>query len=493
MEISRPILTILIIGLYFSILLIISHFTSRKADNASFFIGNRKMPWLAVALAMITAPISGVTFVSVPGMVIAKGYSYLQMCLGFIVGYFVIALILVPLYYKHNIVSVYSFLETRFGIKAYKTGAWFFLISKLLSTAVKFLVVCIVLQMLVYDQIGLSFFINVGITLFFIGLYTFKGGVKTVIWADMFKSLCLIGSILFCIYFISNSLGFTFNELKEKIISHQCTRIFFFDNPSDGTYFWKQFISGIFLVVAMTGMDQDMMQHTLSCKDSSSSRKNLYLSSFLQFGVILLFLILGTLLLLFIEKYNIGVPSKTDDIFTTVAFHEEMPLIVGILFLLGLVSASYSSVGSAMTSLTTSFTVDILEARKKCDEKKLIRTRNYVHIAIGASIALLIMGFYYLNNQDAISAVYTLASYTYGPILGLFVFGIFSKKRIRTNYVASICIIAPILSWVLQWVSQTYFDYVIGFELLLLNASIIIGGLYFVKEETQELPVTSFS
>ena len=450
------------------------------------------MPWLAVALAMITAPISGVTFISVPGMVISKGYGYLQMCLGFIVGYFVIALVLVPLYYKHNIVSIYSFLETRFGKETYKTGAWFFLISKILGTGVKFLVVCLSLQVLVFEPLGFPFIANVMLTLALIGIYTHKGGVKTVVWADMFKSLCLVASICLCIYFISAHIGFSFKDFFEKTINHPSSRVFFFDNPAEGNYFWKQFIAGIFLVVAMTGLDQDMMQHTLSCKNSESSRKNLYLSSFLQFAVITLFLSLGTLLAIYMERYAIEAPPKTDDVFATVAFDESMPLIVGVLFVLGLVSASYSSMGSALTSLTTSFTVDILGAQKKYNEKKLGNVRNLVHISIAIVMIIVILGFYYLNNQDAISAVFTLASYTYGPILGLFVFGIFSKKQVSPRLVSGICILAPVLSWVIQWVGKTYFDYITGYEILLINASIILLGLFLLpSSQTKETPVLS--
>lgn len=485
---SQPLITILIISLYFGVVLLISHFASRRADNSTFFIGNRKMPWGAVALAMITAPISGVTFISVPGMVLTKGYGYLQMCLGFIVGYFVIAFVLVPLYYKHNIVSIYSFLETRFGKGAYKTGAGFFLVSKILSTAVKFMVVCMVLQMLVFDPLGISFVANVVLTIALIGLYTFRGGVKTVIWTDMFKSICLIVSVSLCIIIISKELNLSLGDLETSIVSHPSSRIFYLDDPSSGLYFWKQFIAGIFLVIAMTGLDQDMMQHTLSCKNTRSSRKNLYLSSFLQFAVIALFLSLGTLLLLYMESHSIVAPDKSDDLFALVAFHEEMPILFGILFVVGLVSASYSSVGSALTSLTTSFTVDILEATKR-KENDVARVRKNSHMAIMVTMICIILAFYYWNNQDAISAVFTLASYTYGPILGLFIFGIFSNKQVNTRSVSIICIAAPFLSWVIQWVCKEYFGYETGYELLLINASLILIGLAIAPAQRTYAPV----
>lgn len=460
--------------------MLISYFTSKKADNSTFFIGNRRMAWPAVALAMITAPISGVTFISVPGMVLTKGYGYLQMCLGFIVGYLVIAWILVPIYYRHNIVSIYTFLEERFGKETYKTGAWFFLISKILGTAVKFLVVCLVLQILVFEPLGIPFLANVIITIALIGLYTLRGGVKTVIWADMFKSLTLVLSIAFCIFFVLRELNIASGDLFEIVGSHHSSQVLFFDNPSESTYFWKQFIAGIFLVIAMTGLDQDMMQHSLSCKNSASSRKNLCLSSFLQVVVISLFLVLGTLLVIYMETHSVETPGKTDDLFATIAFHKDMPLIVGVLFVLGLVSSSYSSVGSALTSLTTSYTLDIMEAKKKYNENKLGKVRIRVHWGIVLIMIGVIMAFYYLNDQDAISAVFTLASYTYGPILGLFIFGIFFDKEVNSKYVALVCLFAPILSWLFQWFVNYYWGYEVGFELLLINASFIVLGLFLL-------------
>ena len=488
----QAVLIILIIAAYFVVLLLISHFTSRNVDNSAYFIGSRKMPWLAVALAMITAPISGVTFISVPGMVLTKGYGYLQMCLGFIVGYFLIAFVLVPLYYRNNIVSIYSFLEERFGKEAYKTGAWFFLISKILGTAVKFLVVCLVLQVVVFRPFGLPFMANIAITITLISLYTLRGGVRTVIWADMFKSLTLVVSVGLCIFFLMKILNIDLFETIDKITSHPSSQILFLDNPSESSYFWKQFIAGIFLVVAMTGLDQDMMQHTLSCKDTKSSKKNLYLSSFLQFGVITLFLALGSLLVFYMEQNSIIPPAKSDDLFALIAFHEGMPLIVGLLFILGLIASSYSSVGSALTSLTTSFTVDILEARKKFDETTLAKKRKIVHIGITVLMALIIMSFYYLNDQDAISAVFTLASYTYGPILGLFLFGIFSTKRIEGRMVAIICILSPLLSWIIQFLAKKYLGYETGYELLLINAGLIIAGLGILPVQKKESAYETF-
>lgn len=444
------------------------------------------MAWPMVALAMVTAPISGLTFISVPGMVATKGYSYMQMCLGFVAGYFIIGWVLVPLFYKHNIISIYSFLEQRFGTSAYKTGAWMFLVSEILGIGVRFMVVCVVLQLLVFQPMGLPFIINVVATMFLIWLYTAGGGVKSVIWSDMVKSCTLILSVILCFYFLTTELGLSFKQLPQEIINHSSSKVFFFDDFKDSSYFWKQFITGMFLVVAMTGLDQDMMQRILACRDYRGSRKNLAVSGILQFFVISLFLVLGTLLLLYMDQHSIPIPEKTDDIFATVAYHSTIPAAVGILFIIGIVSASYSSVGSALTSLTTSYTIDILGASKKHNDVKLKKLRQIVHGCMALLMAMVIIVCYYLNKQDAITALFTLASYTYGPILGLFVFGIFSNRQIQAKLIPLICISAPLLSWIIGWSCKELFDYNMGFELFLINTSLTLGGLYILPSATAE-------
>jgi SSS family transporter len=474
---SQPIIVILTIAAYFLLLMCVSYFASRGSDNSSFFTGNRRMPWFVVAFAMIGAAISGVTFISVPGMVVGKGYAYLQMVLGFIVGYFAIAFVLVPLFYKSNLISIYGYLEDRFGSATYKTGAWFFFISKMLGAAVRFFVVCAVLQMLVFEPLGIPFVFNVICTIALIWLYTVQGGVKTLIWTDTLKSFCLIMSVVLCIYFVARNLGFSFGEMVSAITDHPTSQMFFFDDPKAGTYFWKQFLAGIFMAIATNGLDQDMMQRNLACKDSGESQKNMIVSGITQFFVIALFLLLGTLLVIFLERNGIAIPAKTDDIFGMVATHSSMPVIVGILFVLGLISAAYSAAGSALTSLTTSFTVDILGAHRHQDEKQLTRTRKLVHVAMSAVMGLVIIVFYYLSNQDAVSAVYTLASYTYGPILGLFVYGMFCKRPVRDRLVPVVCILAPCLSWCLQWTLNYLINYQTSFELLIINALITMLGL----------------
>ena len=465
-----------IIG-YFILLFIISWAATRKTDSEAALTGGREAPWFIVAIAMLGAPISGVTFVSVPGMVVAKGYSYLQMTLGFIVGYFVIAYVLLPLFYKRKLVSIYGYLEQRFGAGTHKTGAWFFFISKMLGAAVRFYVVCVTLQLLVFAPMGIPFIINVIATIALIFLYTLQGGVKTVIWTDTLKSFCLIMSVVLCIFFVARGLGYDLGGMCKAIAGDESSRMFYFDDPKDGLYFWKQFIAGVFMVIATTGLDQDLMQRTLASKNAQESKKGLIVSGITQFFVIALFLILGTLLVLYVKANGMEMPEKSDELFGKVAFAPGMPVIVGILFILGLVAAAYSAAGSALTSLTTSFTVDILEADKKKPADALSRTRKLVHVAMAAGLGLVVLVVYAISNGDAISAVYTLASYTYGPILGLFAFGMMCKADVRDRLVPIVCIAAPIISYGVQWWLKQQYDYTLGFELLLLNAALTMLGL----------------
>lgn len=478
---SMPVIVILTIAAYFLLLMLVGRLSSRGADNSTFFTGGRTAPWPVVAFAMVGAMISGVTFISVPGMFVGKGYAYLQMVLGFIVGYVVIAFVLVPMFYRRNLISIYGYLEERFGRGTYRTGAWFFFASKMLGAAVRFFVVCAVLQLLVFDPLHIPFIFNVAVTIALIWLYTVNGGVKTLIWTDTLKSFCLIASVVLCIYFVARNLGLDFGGMVGAIGSHYSSRMFFFDDPMAGTYFWKQFIAGVFMAIATNGLDQDMMQRNLACRDSRQSQKNMIVSGVTQFFVIALFLLLGTLLVIFLEQNHIALPEKSDDIFGMVATHSAMPAVVGILFVLGLVSAAYSAAGSALTSLTTSFTVDILGAHRTKADDELTRTRRRVHIIMSVIMGAIIVAFYYLSNQDAISAVYTLASYTYGPILGLFVFGLALGRPVRDRLVPVVCIAAPALSWFTQWALARWCGYETSFELLLINAAYTFLGLFILS------------
>ncbi|MBR1725412.1 MAG: sodium:solute symporter [Muribaculaceae bacterium] len=467
---------------YFVLLFFISWLASRGSDTNTALTGGRQAPWFIVAIAMIGAPISGVTFVSVPGQVAVKDFSYMQMVLGFAVGYFVIAYVLMPLFFKRNLVSIYGYLEQRFGSATHKTGAWFFFISKMLGAAVRFYVVCVTLQLLVFGPLHIPFVVNVVVTIALIFLYTLQGGVKTVIWTDTLKSFCLIMSVVLCIVFITMGLGYNFGELCQAVAADDSSRVFFFDNPKEGTYFWKQFVAGIFMVVATTGLDQDLMQRTLASKNVAESRKGLIVSGITQIFVVGLFLVLGTLLVLYSRQAGMAIPEKTDELFGQVAFSGgAIPVVVGVLFILGLVSAAYSAAGSALTALTTSFTVDILKSDKQQDDAALARTRKWVHVAMAVVMGLVILVFYAISNSDAISAVYTLASYTYGPILGLFAYGMMTGTGVRDRVVPAVCVAAPVLSYFIQlWLARS-FDYTLGFELLLLNAALTMLGLLIFR------------
>ncbi len=482
-----PTIVIITIAAYFALLMVISWFASRGSNNSTFFNGNRQAPWGLVAFAMIGAAISGVTFISVPGMVAAKGYSYLQMVLGFIVGYFAIAFVLVPIFYRRNLISIYGYLEDRFGKSTYHTGAWFFFVSKMLGAAVRFYVVCVVLQSMVFGPLGIPFAITVVVSILLIWIYTVQGGVKTLIWTDTLKSFCLVASVGLCIYFIAGNLGLNFGEAFSAVTSHSSFKMFYFDDPLAGTYFWKQFLAGIFMAIALNGLDQDMMQRNLACRDSRQSQKNMIVSGITQFFVIALFLILGTMLLIYMDSKGMAHPAKPDDTFAAVVDSPGMPIIVGILFIVGLVSAAYSAAGSALTSLTTSFTVDIMGANRRMDDRRLAITRRLVHLGMSVAMGLVIIAFYYLSNQDAISAVYTLASYTYGPILGLFVFGLACKRPVRDCLVPAVCILAPVLSWVTQWTLKEYCNYTTSFELLLMNAAFTILGLLMLLKPRKQV------
>lgn len=479
-----PLSITLCIAAYFGLLLLISWLAGRRAGRMTFFTGDRNAPWPAVAIAMIGAAISGVTFVSVPGMVGSQGYTYLQMMLGFTVGYALIALVLIPLFYRKGLISIYGYLEERFGANTYRSGAWFFLIGKLTGAAVRFFVVCVVLQELVFNHLGLPFTLNVIVSIGLIWLYTARSGVKAVIWADVLKSFCLVMSVLLCIWFIADSMGHTATTLVKAVASHPTSHIFNFDDPMSGSYFWKQFIAGVFLAIAMNGLDQDMMQRTLACADSRSAAKNMVVASLVQVIVVALFLVLGTLLLMYLEHASIEMPGKSDSIFSIVATHHTMPAAVGALFVIGLVSAAYSAAGSALTSLTTSYTIDIKRSaggETEADSNAATRTRRRVHRTMSVIMGLCIIAFYYLSDADAITAVYTLASYTYGPILGLFIYGMACRRPVRDRWVPAVCIAAPLLSWGATHLLKTLTGYSTGFELLLVNAAFTIVGLHLLS------------
>lgn len=472
-----PASVLITIAAYFIILFTVSYIAGRKADNEGFFVGNRKSAWYVVAFAMIGSSISGVTFVSVPGMVGASGFAYLQMVLGFVAGQLIIAFVLVPLFYRMKLVSIYEYLENRFGASSYKTGAWFFFISKMLGAAVRLFLVCLTLQLLVFEPLHLPFILNVILTVALVWLYTFRGGVKSLIWTDSLKTFCLVVSVVLCICFIASDLKLGFGSMITAISDSNLSRMFYFDDVNDKRYFFKQFLAGVFTMIAMTGLDQDMMQRNLSCKNFKDSQKNMITSGISQFFIILLFLMLGVLLYLFTAKQGIANPAKSDQLFPMIATGNYFPAVVGILFIIGLISSAYSAAGSALTALTTSFTVDILGAKDKT-ESVLVKIRKRVHVGMAVVMGIVIFVFNMLNNTSVIDAVYILASYTYGPILGLFAFGIFTKKQVYDRYIPLVAIASPILCFILQKNSEAWFNgYQFSYELLIFNALFTFIGL----------------
>lgn len=477
-----PILILVTIVLYFAILFGVSYFSGRKADNAGFFSGNRKSPWYVVAFATIGAAISGVTFVSVPGMVAASGFSYLQMVLGFAVGQLIIAFVLIPLFYKMNLVSIYEYLENRFGMSTYKTGAWFFFVSKMLGASIRLFIVCVVLQLLVFGPLQLPFVLNLIFTVGIVWLYTFRGGVKSLIWTDSLKTFSLIVTVGLCIYYIASNLG---GDLFGIIGASDMSKVFFFEDVNDNRYFFKQFLAGVFTVIAITGLDQDLMQKTLSCKNSRDSQKNMITGGILQVFVNLLFLMLGVLLYTFAAKNNITLPEKGDEVFPLLATQGYFPVIVSILFVVGLISAAYAAAGSALTALTTSFVIDILATPKKKTDNEVAVVRKKVHLGMAVVMAAVIFAINMLNNASVIDTVYKLASYTYGPLLGMFVFGIFVKKKVKDRYVPWVALASPVLSLIFDLNSREWFNgYVFSHERLILNAFFTFMGLcLLIKKE----------
>ena len=434
-------------------------------------------------MSTIGAAISGVTFVSVPGMVATSGWAYMQMVLGFTVGQFLIAYVLIPLYYKLNLTSIYQYLQQRFGMSTYKSGAWLFFVSKMLGASVRLFVVSEVLQLLVFDKLAVPvpFWVNAIITVLIVYLCTFKGGVKSLIWTDLLKTCCLILSVALCIYFVLRA-GVNIDGWGAS----DMTRTFFFDNPKEGTYFWKQFLAGVFLVIATTGLDQDLMQRTLSCKNPRESQKNLIVGALMQIVVIGLFLFLGFLLYSYANQMGISEVAnlKGDDVFPFLATGNYFPVIVGILFIIGFIAAAYSAAGGALTALTTSFTVDILN-KEKADN--LTKIRTWVHVGMAILMAVCIYVIHLLNDDSVIQTVYKVASYTYGPLLGMFCFGIFTKKQVRDRWIPIAVIAAPVITWIIDVNSAEWFNgYVFSHERLILNALLTIVGMLLLIKPTKK-------
>lgn len=472
-----PVVVIFTVSGYIAVLFAVAWFSGRRADNAGFFTGNRRTPWYMAALAMIGAAMSGVTFISVPGSVAADSFSYLQMVAGFTVGQFIVAFLLVPMFYRLGVVSLYQYFDERFGVATHRAGAWFFFVSKMLGAALRVYVVCAVMQLLVFDRYGLPFWLNASITVALVWLYTRRGGVRSLIWTDTLKTLCLVGSLVLTVVFVARALGFSGSDLVREVSASSMSRVFFFDDPASDRYFWKMFVGGIVVLVAMTGLDQDMMQCNLSCRTPRDAQRNIVLTAVCQIVVILLFLVLGVLLYLYVGHRGLTLPPKSDQLFSMVAVDGGLPVAVGVVFVLGLISSTYSAAGSAMTALTTSFTVDLLDGPRRFDERSLTRVRRGVHAAMAVCMTAVILGVGYLADDNAINLFFRIVSYTYGPILGLFLFGMGCRRRVRDRWVPLAALCGPLLSALLQHAAARCWGYRIGFELLVYNALFVVVGL----------------
>jgi Na+/proline symporter len=471
----------LIIVFYFILLLIIAWITGRNADNSGFFIGNRKSPWYVVSFGMIGASLSGVTFISVPGWVGESHFSYMQMVLGYLVGYFVIANVLMPMYYRLNLTSIYTYLETRFGRYSYKTGASFFLLSRTIGASFRLFLVANVLQISIFEEAGIPFWLTVLITVSLIWLFTFRGGIKTIIWTDTIQTFAMLTALIFTIILISKSMGLSFGGLINVLSVSEYSQVFIFDDWKSPYHFVKQFLGGAFIAIVMTGLDQDLMQKNLSCRNIKDAQKNMYWLSFSLVPVNLLFMSLGALLFIYAAFAGIPIPENTDNLFPLIATGGYLSVTVAFFFIIGLVSATYSSADSALTSLTTSFTIDILDAQKK-GEARLKLTRNFVHIAFTILLGLMILFFRVINDQNVIKAIFTIAGYTYGPLLGLYSFGLFTGRPLRDKLVPYVAILSPLICLFLNHFSKELFwGYKFGFELLVVNGIITFTGLWMLS------------
>ena len=466
-------------------LFVVARYAARRVNDSNFFTAGRSTHRAVAAIAMVGAAMSGVTYISVPGSVMADSFSYLQTTLGFFVGYLIIAFVLVPLYFRLGVVSLYEYLDHRFGVTSHRTGAWLFFISKLLSASLRAFVVCVVLQTLLFDRYDIPFALNAAIMMSLVWLYTRRGGVRSVVWIEMLKTIIMVSSIVLCIIFIMRALGYNIGEAATAIHHSDLSKVLFFDDPMDRRYFWKQFLAGIFLVVAMTGMDQDMMQTVLSCRSKRDAQRGLISSIIVQMVVIVLFLVLGALLYIYVAGRE-GVPEG-DALFGYVATGGGLPAIVGVLFLLGLVASTYSSAGSALTALTTSMTLDILDGRKKGDEV-LGKLRRGTHTAIAVTMALIIVAFNAWSSAGVITLIFTMASYTYGPLLGMFLFGLLTRRTINERAVPIIAILSPLICYVVSTHSAAWFGgYTFSYEIIILNAALTMMGLYiFSKSPTHQ-------
>lgn len=475
-----PGLVILVIVLYFGALIFISQLTSKGADTNTFFTANRQSPWFVVAFGMIGASLSGVTFISVPGNVGKAGFSYFQVVLGYLLGYWVIMGVLMPLYYKLNLVSIYTYLEKRFSFWAYKTGAFFFIVSRTIGSSLRLYLAATVLQLFLFDAWHVPFAVTVSTTIVLIWIYTYRGGIKTIVWTDTFQTFFLVTAVCLAVWEISGQLGLSLPAMIQTVNASPYSKIFHFDNPNAGNYFFKQFFGGAFIAITMTGLDQELMQKNLTCKTLGDAQKNIFWFSIITVAVNFLFLTLGALLYIYSTRNGIPLPQSSDELFPRLALGP-LGLVAGIFFLLGITASSYASSDSALAGLTTSFCIDFLNFKDKPEAVKR-RQKTIVHVAFSVLFLIVILIFDKINQRAVIVAVLEVAAYTYGPLLGLFSFGVLTKYKVRDCWVPVVCVFAPVLSLAIAHYGPALLGgYQFGLEILVVNGAITFAGLFLIR------------
>ncbi len=483
----QPLHILLLIAGYFGVLLLISFFTGKNDSNETFFKANKQSPWYIVAFGMIGASLSGVTFISVPGLIGGQQFAYMQGVFGFFVGYLIISFVLLPIYYRMNVTSIYQYLEQRFGKVSYKTGAFFFLLSRVTGASFRLFLVALAMQYIVLEQMDVPFWLTVVISILLIWVYTFRGGIKTIVWTDTLQTLTMLTAVGLAIYLINQQLDWSYMEFLDSEEFAAKGKIFFFDDPNATTYFWKYFIGGIFITIAMTGLDQDMMQKNLTCKNEKDAQKNMTTMSILLVIVNFVFLSLGALLYIYSEKIGVDIPivegrTRTDLLFPEIAVNQNLGTPLAIVFIIGLIAAAYSSADSALTSLTTSFSVDFLdiENRPKATQKPL---RKKVHIGVSILLIFVVILFNYLDG-NVVGNLFKFATFTYGPLLGLFAFGILTKHQIKDNYAWIVAIVALSLSFAITYLPESIIGgYKFHWEILPLNGFITFVGLWLIRKK----------
>jgi Na+/proline symporter len=469
-----------ILAIYFALLLVISYYTSKGADTNAFFTANRQSPWWLVAFGMIGTSISGLTFISVPGAVGKTSFTYFQLILGHSLGYLTIALVLMPLYYRMNLISIYGYLEKRFGFWSYKTGSAFFLLSRTIGSAARLYLAVNVLQIAIFAPIGVPFVVTVFISIALIWLYTHRGGVQTIIWTDTLQTLFLLIALFITIYLVGQQMNMGLGDMIQTISDSKYSHMFEWDwkNPH---FFGKDFFAGVFIAIVMTGLDQDLMQKNLTCKSIGEAQKNMFWFYWVLLFINILFLSLGALLYIYAQANHISIPAKTDELYPMLALGGQFGTLAAVTFLLGIIAASYASSDSALTALTTSFCIDFLSIEKFKEEKRT-KLKHRVHLGFSLLFFVVIGLFHLFNNQELIAAVFNLAGYTYGPLLGLFSFGLFTKLQVRDKLVPIVCVGSPVLTFILETQSQSFFGG-FGFAKLILNGSVCFLLLWLIREK----------